>query len=46
MCPLNSRKGAGKHAILMSVLATCGLRGEDFRKTIEGVLREAVASAS
>lgn len=41
-----SWNGAKKHAILMSMLATCGLRGEDFQKTIEGVLREAVASAS
>jgi len=41
-----SWKGAGKHAILMSVLATCGLRGEDFRNTIEGALRQTVASAS
>jgi len=41
-----SWKGAGKHAILMSVLATCGLRGENFRNTIEGALRQTVASAS
>lgn len=41
-----SWRGAEKHAILMSVLGTCRLRGEDFQKTIEGVLREAVASAS
>lgn len=38
--------GAKKHGILMSVLATCRLRGEDFRAMIEGVLRAAAASAS
>ncbi len=38
--------GARKHAILMSVLETCRRRGEDFWGLIEGVLREAVASAS
>jgi transposase len=41
-----SWKGARKHEILVSVLATCRLRGEDFRETIEEVLKEAVASAS
>jgi len=41
-----SWRGARKHAILMSVLETCRRRGKDFREVIEGVLREAAASAS
>ena len=37
--------GARKHEILMSVLATCRLRGEDFLATVTGALEAAVASA-
>ena len=36
--------GARKHEILMSVLATCRLRGEDFLATVTGALEAAVAS--
>ncbi|MBS3812975.1 transposase [Candidatus Bipolaricaulota bacterium] len=38
--------GAGKHAVLMSVLATCKKREESFMETVEGALRSGFASAS
>lgn len=37
--------GARKHTMLLSVLETCRRRGEDFQALVEGVLRQAVASA-
>lgn len=37
--------GTRKHTILLSVLETCRRRGEDFRALVEGVLRQAIASA-
>ncbi len=36
--------GARKHAVLMSVLATCNQRGEDFRQTVENTLLEYATS--
>lgn len=38
--------GARKHTMLLSLLETCRRRGEDFRALVEGVLRQAVVSAS
>lgn len=36
--------GARKHAVLMSVLATCNQRGKDFRQTVESALLKQATS--
>src|SRR6056297_2536358 len=41
-----SWSGARKHAILMSVLATCKKRDQSFMKTVEGALKSQFTSES